>query len=293
MATTPRYRDRGSSSPPVSRDSRRVQDDTWLPSDDSREIKMPRGVSLQSPDKQPRGEINEHVGTNHRLASLRLRELPVKSIAGGLMGGLMLSPHRFKPNAEWAKRQKAAMDSFDVDRERHRFLMGDFAAVNVGRDEFEKARAAVDDKSISVEIRGPATLLQSCLDHGADLFHKPLTTLLSPLYPLSLPIDDLEAMRVPLQARFYAFFYPCASINAECGPHKAHILAQESATHALLVYGGFCYCDCDGVRDSLSKRPLAPCCRLSIPLTTQLRGCACRSSCSHSTRSTRSKRTRT
>ena len=62
-------------------------------------------------------------------------------------------------------------------------------------------------------ISGIATC--GCLDAGADIFECRLVTQLSPLQKLTLPVESLDAMKVPQAARFYAYFYPCEQLMTE------------------------------------------------------------------------------
>ena len=100
--------------------------------------------------------------------------------------------------------------------------------------------------AIEVEVTGPADLLQSCLNVGADIFDKPLKALLSPMCKLSLPVDMLDEMNVPRQARAYSFFYPCDALSRDVNV-KRDTLSQREDLLLLVAFGGFVYFDRDGL----------------------------------------------
>ena len=84
----------------------------------------------------------------------------------------------------------------------------------------EQAQRAAEGKPHNaqmIEVVGPAHLLQSCLDAGADIFRKPLKALLSPFQEITLPVRTLDEMKVPLQAKSVAFLYPCEALSKDKG----------------------------------------------------------------------------
>ena len=108
---------------------------------------------------------------------------------------------------------------------------------------------------IRVRICGPTNLLQECSDAlrekgretketGVDLVldkQSPLHSWLSPLSKLSLPVEKLKEMGIsPERARYYAFLYPCKLMSDTKLSSKKHL-------NALLLFGGFCYLDAQGL----------------------------------------------
>ena len=114
------------------------------------------------------------------LLGLRLDELPLRRCSEMLM----IKPHRFD------KQAKSLAEGSNVH------------------------------DPVEIEITGPAHLLQSCLEAGADIFKKPLKALLSPFQPVTLPVRTLDEMKVPRQARSVAFFYPCEALSKTKGVRR-------------------------------------------------------------------------
>ena len=119
---------------------------------------------------------------------------------------------------------------------------------------------------IKVEIQGPTQLLQDCSEAfgpDVDMVHGKeavLTTVLSPLSTINLPVRQLEMMGVtPERARFFAFVYPCEQLfkdtdkNGDRANRPADKLSSGNPLHALLTVGGFVYFDSSGLPLSLSS----------------------------------------
>eukprot|EP00966_Prymnesium_polylepis_P128220 2965602-Prymnesium_polylepis.1 len=62
---------------------------------------------------------------------------------------------------------------------------------------------------------------------------------------ISLPIHVLDEMKVPRQARYLAFLYPCEALSAE--NVRRDLLSQQNQLLLLVAFGGFVYFDGNGL----------------------------------------------